>query len=868
MNKFLKSFILCGLALMYSCGKEKVNEAPFEPSFFVPAQINKINTAGNNYTISVEATDDVSWEATVQAGNDWITLVSSSGKGDGAVVFNLKANENEEPRSLSVRFTASSDRSAAPIPSLVCVITQIGSGPAIEIYPYNEATVSSLSHSDYTITVTANVEWTASIEYIEGPEDWIEITSTLPVTGEGELLLDIMLNPDGEAREAVVSIVSTDANLALIQTITIIQSANIPFIDISPANRTSIQALANNDFMISVLSNISWEVSIVIDDNDEANWVGIVSPTESILGSGDVILAITANNFGAVRRATLHIKSVADPDNKSLNKTLVITQIHSGAIFEISIANYTAFETGAAVMNISPFPTGGASQNVTVDVVADDNGAIVTFPDALPEGDYLINSFTFGGSRVINVGAVFTTDAVGLIEAMEHWDTNFNIFGGTYESRPITIETSADLIVLRNAVNSGNNYAGLFIKQTDDISLAGEWEPIANTSANIFAGIYDGDNRKISNLFITSGTLKALFGHIGGVDYDKVAAIKNLTVEGAGGEGADITGSGAATIAGIVASVAANSLIENCINRAHLTAPGESYIGGVAATCTGDNITIRGCKNYGSIAGAGGFNGGIAASMTSAANENIYVTNCHNYANLEINSTASSRSGGIIGRTVLDPARSEDTRAEIKWCSNRGDINLNGVNSSSGTGGIVGALLGNSVIRECYNLGNINTFTNTGGIAGFVNHASNKSQIMNCYNKGRIIFATRTAVNNGGISGNATNYWTIPIEYCYNAGATHPTPETADRYGAIVGANTIPGDLLTAFSGVKECYYESGLGYSGGLGGNVTPGDVPGRAESKSQSEMKTVIPYTSNWNTSIWQFTAGEYPTLKNNPE
>jgi len=394
--------------------------------------------------------------------------------------------------------------------------------------------------------------------------------------------------------------------------------------------------------------------------------------------------------------------------------------------------------------------------------------------------------------------------------------------------------------------------------------LAGEWDPIGNAAVNPFAGIYDGNNLKITNLSVTTGTNKALFGNIGGVNTDSVAVIKNLTVEGSGGTSADVTGSSGATVAGIAAVVTANTLIENCVNRANLTAPGTSNTGGIVGVCTGNNIVIKLCKNYGKILGAAGSNGGIAANLTSTGSENIYITSCHNYGDLDIASAASSVTGGITGRV------SATARVEIKWCSNRGTITIP-VNSTTGTGGIIGALVGSSVVRECFNLGLINTFTNTGGIAGLLNPGTgvtSSAGIYNCYNKGTIIYATRTAVNNGGIAGNLTNYWTAPIEYCYNASATNMPAQSGDRYSGIASANAIPGSSLSAFSGVKGCFYESNLGYVGGLGGSVAPADVVGAAEGKTTADMQTATPYTANWDTSIWQFTAGQYPQLKNNPE
>lgn len=859
MKRILKLFILGGLVLFSSCEKESPEQELYELSFSVPAQVYKINSAADGYTIPVEASDDISWSATIPSGsdNDWITLVTTNGKGKGSVIFNLKTNEGKNSRSIEITFTATSDRSTNPIPPQKCIVTQIGTAPSILIDPVGMVTIPSTADPNYIISVTSNVEWTASVQITSGSEGWISITDPMgtPVTGMGEVKLNILENYSMEPREAVISITSTE-NPEFAKTLTITQSGIIPSIEISPTGTEVIPANADDNYVITVTSNIEWLPSIEIVSGDEADWISVISPVGAFTGNGSIILNIKANNDVATRTAVLHVKSATFPTDNNFNKTLTITQINAGAMSTIFIPDYPTLTAGEAMMNISPYPSGTA-QNLAVEVTSDVSGATIEFIPTLPAGNYLVNSLTYDTNPTINIGAVITIDAAGMVTFVEHWDVSFQRFGGNLTERPININSLTDLNTLRTAVNNGNNYAGIIFKQTENISLSGDWDPIGNAITNPFSGIYDGNNFKISNLYISNGTNKAFFGAIGGVNADSVAIIKNLTIEGSGSISADITGNNGGTVAGVAAVVTANALIENCINYANITAPGGSNVGGIASTCTGDNITIISCKNYGKILGATGNSGGIAANLTSTDSENIYITSCHNYGDLDIASASSSATGGIIGR-VNNP-----TKAEIKWCSNRGNITIP-VNSTAGTGGIIGALAGNTVVRECYNLGSIKTQTNSGGISGLMN---NNAAIYNCYNKGDIEYGISTAVNNSGIAGNMTNAKSRPVEYCYNVGAATTIGTGLQKYGAIAASNTLTA--YTDLTGVKECFYESGKGYVGGIGGNLyPPSDVTGRAEGKTTAEIQTATPYTVNWDTSIWQFTAGQYPTLKNNPE
>jgi hypothetical protein len=852
MKTMLKSLLIVSLTMFAACGNDNDEPETYETLFSVPEQVNKINTAAEGYTLAVEATADVSWAASVPA-NDWITLTTASGKGAGSVVFSLTANEGHAPRSVEITFTASSDRpKAADIPAQKCTVRQIGTDPSIEIVPVDAVTVPTEADPRFVIAVTANVEWMA---IITGNDGWLNPISPVSNTGPAELVLNILENKGLEARVATVTVVSV-ADHSLKKTLVITQPGITPSIVLAPAGTESLSAGANNDYAVSVTANIEWQAVLEVAPEDAADWITITAPASPITGNGSISLAIQANNGEARRTAKLHVRSTAFPEDNALNQTLTLVQINAGAMFSIFIPGYMALATGSATMQIGGYPS-GASYNLPVDVVSDALGVTIKFIEALPAGNYLLQSITPDTGSPVSLGALVTTDAVGTIIFVEHYDPAFDCFGGSIADRPIAIRTLADLQTLAAAVNAGHNYAGIILKQTDNIAATGEWDAIGNDASTPFSGIYDGNNFKITNLYASSGANKALFGFLGGINADSLATVKNLTVEGSGGIAADITGSSATTVAGLAAVVSSHTLIDNCTNRVNVTAPGGSNIGGIAGSCTGDNITLRASKNYGLILGASGSNGGIVGSLLSTDSEMIRITACHNYGDLAITSAATSATGGIAGRAT------HPTRAEILRCSNRGNITLS-VNSTAGTGGIMGALVGNVTARECYNLGNISAFTNTGGISGLMN---NNAAIYNSYSRGNIEFRTSTAVNNSAIAGNMTNAKARPVEFCYNAGAGSTPGSGNQNYGGIASSNTL--STHADLANVKECFYETGKGYAGGIGGNLyPPADVPGKAEGKTTAEMQSPSPYTINWDTNIWTFASGQYPTLKNNPE
>ena len=696
------------------------------------------------------------------------------------------------------------------------------------------------------IAASADVSWNVTLPSETG--NWITF-STMSGKGNGIITFNLLVNNDPKMRSVALTVTaSSDCSSESIppQECLITQLGVDPVLEITPDNAVNVPATASANYVVAVTSNVAWSASVEITSGN-AGWLSVAAPTAPFTGIGEVKLNITANNEAERERvAVLHVKSIDYPE---LNKTLTITQRSLNAPYSIVIPGYATLTTGTATMSVSPYPSGTA-QNINVNVVTDASGATVNFTDRLTVGKYLVNSI---GSA--NLGALIIIDEDGEVTFVEYWDTHLNLFGGSFEERPLTIAAPASLATLRDAVNGGKNYAGLFIKQTAAISLSDEWEPIGNASANPFSGIYDGNNQNINNLNISSGVGMALFGFVGGTGTDQVATIRNLTVASG-----SVTGNAVDGIAGIVANVSANSLIENCTNRADITCTGANNIGGIVGYCLGDNINVTGCKNYGKISGRNGSNGGIVGQAKTTATENIYMTSCHNYGDVE--GIAHGAVAGIVGRTEIP------TRVVIKWCSNRGS--LTNTDSDSGTAGIAGTFFGTCEIQECFNLGTISGHRSTGGIAGQMNQGppGNNIRIINCYNRGTIIINRRDQPNNAGIAANQTNHYQIPVEFCYNAGETNPNPVASDRYGAIASANNLGDAGISRMTAVKECFYQTGLGFLGGLGGNIQPGDIAGRTEGKTEVEMKTATPYTSNWNTNIWQFTAGQYPTLKNNPE
>ena len=86
--------------------------------------------------------------------------------------------------------------------------------------------------------------------------------------------------------------------------------------------------------------------------------------------------------------------------------------------------------------------------------------------------------------------------------------------GDGTSATPYQIASASDLATLRDNVNSGTSYSGVYFKQTAPITLNSDWTPIG-TSAAPFKGHYDGGGNAISGLTVSGNYQYAgLFGYI------------------------------------------------------------------------------------------------------------------------------------------------------------------------------------------------------------------------------------------------------------------------------------------------------------------------------------------------------------------
>ena len=335
------------------------------------------------------------------------------------------------------------------------------------------------------------------------------------------------------------------------------------------------------------------------------------------------------------------------------------------------------------------------------------------------------------------------------------------------QSNKTSITTVDELLQFAKAVDNGeyDDKTDAVVSLDADLDLTGvAWTPIGSAFAadgtllHYFSGKFYGNGHTISNLDFSENYGKTEYPSFGFFSEVYGAEISGLTIQGK----LDVSNSDPVFF-GTVAGVAADSKISDCVSDVSFTDT-DKYINGTVAMCGyAINSTIEHCQNKGDFS--------------------------------VMKDTSQFWMGGIAGLAE---------NSTVQYCANTGDM----TSWTPSTGGIVGQLIQNSKVINCYSTGKMvplgNGTTDFGGIAGIV---SAGTEIKHCYFAGEVDLSQYTATTPykrlggiaGGVSSNTpvfeNNYFVgsenVPACFKYQNAGTEKTLDsmkTEDFFNEITAA--------------------------------------------------------------------------------
>ena len=487
---------------------------------------------------------------------------------------------------------------------------------------------------------------------------------------------------------------------------------------------------------------------------------------------GDVDVTVDGCKFDNDRGIKMYAEGAAKTTDLAVKNTDFSALTGKPAIVltygeSVALEGNTYSETGTLELDLDGAPNGTAVTSDVTPVCKNDNGACGVLVDGKIYTTVAQAAEAATGSSTVTL-LHNSTETVLLPEGSTLDRNGFTapnvkveqpLAGEGTEAAPYLINNVADLENFRNKVNAGRDFAGQFVKLAADIALTAEWAPIGNGtrssksySGNAFKGTFDGDNKTISGLKITSTTGDdAAIGLFGVVDG---GTVKNLTLYGVNIDVANSDLAGGA-------------------------------IGLMLNGATADNITVNGA-----IVGNDGV-GGIVGRLVI----NGTIENCTNNASV---TSSYGGIGGIVGKAYYEDGANTALFASIENCTNNGTVT-----APMYVGGIVGLARAN--VTGCVNNGAVVGGTQTGGIigqliaAGTVSGNENKAKITGKNHLGGII---------GDYSqSSAYTYYNVAITSNINRGELAATEQCA----AIMGCNNIDGFTAMTATGNLSYYFVEGL---------------------------------------------------------
>ena len=223
------------------------------------------------------------------------------------------------------------------------------------------------------------------------------------------------------------------------------------------------------------------------------------------------------------------------------------------------------------------------------------------------------------------------------------------IMGGTGSTNePHIIASANDLKKFVEYYNDGRLLNNANVRLDANINCNGVtgFVQLADNTDATFRGVFDGNNKTISNLTLTGS---GLFGYIEG------GTVKDLTLSNY-----HLTGNSYPT-GGIVAELSNGATISNCsITNSTIACAESQYnpeVGGIAARMSGstitgciiDNVKVRAETTYTGGSGASANAGGIVASASGGAISSCLVRNGSKITNFYADEGATLKGGAIVG---------------------------------------------------------------------------------------------------------------------------------------------------------------------------------------------------------------------------
>ena len=351
--------------------------------------------AANNKELAVTA--NVSW--TAKSSASWLVVKTTSGKGNGKIVYNVAANTGNASR--TAKITVSGGGKTATFTA-----TQSGKSggtTATLTLSATSRTFTADAANSKELGVTANVSWTA-----KSSASWL-VVKTTSGKGNGKIVYNVAANTASASRTAKITVTGGGKTATFTATQSGKSGGTTTTLTLSSTSRTFTADAANNK-ELGVTANVSWTAK------SSVSW--LVVKTASGSGNGKIVYNVAANAGSASRTGKITVTGGG--------KTGTFTVTQSGK----SGGTTATLELGASSRSFNANAANNKELKVTANVAwtAKSNGAWLTVKTTSGNGNGTIVYNVAANPTLTSRSATVTVSGGGLTRTFAVTQSGLGLF--------------------------------------------------------------------------------------------------------------------------------------------------------------------------------------------------------------------------------------------------------------------------------------------------------------------------------------------------------------------------------------------------------------------------------------------------------
>lgn len=261
-----------------------VTQEGAEPlAVLTPAAIEDVPAAGGTYSIAVQA--NFNWKEDLSGTAPWISKVVRTTNG---LQVTVAGNDDVQPRSTSLNITQENGSYIKGI-----TIGQLAGDPRLYLPPQESIPVAAAAGGTISIPVISNVSWDATLS-----QDWVSVVQTKGLETK-TLTLQVAANTRTDARQAQLTVTTTNTEDTLVVTRTIFQQGAKPHITADP-DTLKVPA-AGGAYTVPVRANVPWNVL------SYPSWVEGLKIQNPVDYNGELAFTVMPNQQTVARSARIEL---------------------------------------------------------------------------------------------------------------------------------------------------------------------------------------------------------------------------------------------------------------------------------------------------------------------------------------------------------------------------------------------------------------------------------------------------------------------------------------------------------------------------------------------------------------------------------